>query len=115
MDITHLETGNATLEQEYLVRVQIPPEDTPRLLAAITRVTPLRYGRYACVAFCSTPGTLQFKALQGSKEGESQLYELPSQQVSFTVPADEEVLAAVIEAIYESHPYEEPVILVKPA
>jgi hypothetical protein len=33
------------------------------------------------------PRTLQFKALEGSKEGQSQLYELPSQQVSFTVPA----------------------------
>jgi hypothetical protein len=73
LDIINLETKNATLEQEFLVRVQVPPED------------------------------------------ESQLYELPSQEVSFTVPGDEETLAAVIEAIYESHPYEEQVILVQSA
>ena len=59
-------------------------------------------------------GTLQFKALQDSIEGGSELYQLPGQQVSFTFPAHEELLAALIEAIYESHPYEQPPILVQP-
>ena len=57
---------------------------------------------------------MQFKALQDSIEGQTDLYQLPSQQVSFTVPAHEELLAALIEAIFESHPYEQPVILVQP-
>ena len=56
---------------------------------------------------------MQFKALQDSIEGQTDLYQLPSQQVSFTIPVDEDTLAAVIEAIYESHPYEEPLILVQ--
>ena len=88
LDITQLETENATLQGEYLVRVQIPPEDTPRLLAAITQITPLRYGRCESVSFRSSPGTLQFKALEGSIEGHSELYQLPGQQVSFTLPGE---------------------------
>jgi len=116
LDIIQLDTQSATLQGENLVPMQIPPEDVPRVLTAITRVTSLRYGRYEGVAprkqrdttFRSSTGTLQFKPLAGSKEGETDLYQLPSDEISFTVPDDEEALAAVIEAIYESHPYEEP-------
>ena len=108
MDIIQLDTQSATLQGENLVRMEIPPEDVPRVLTAITRVTSLRYGRYEGVAFMSSTGTLQFKPLAGSKEGETDLYQLPSDEISFTVPDDEAELSAVIEAIYESHPYEEP-------
>ena len=114
MDITQLENESASIVGEYLVRVQIPPEDVTQVLDAITSVAPLTYGRYEQVAFRSKTGTLQFKPLEGSKPGQASLYQLPSDEISFTLPQDEQMLAAVIEAIFESHPYEEPVILIQP-
>jgi hypothetical protein len=56
-------------------------------------------------------GTTQFKPLAGSIEGETGLCQLPSDEVTYSAPGDEEALVAVIEAIFESHPYEEPLIL----
>jgi len=114
MDLAQLETENASIVAEYLVRVQIPPDDVTRVLAAITSIAPLRYGKYEQVAFRSNTGTLQFKPLEGSKPGETDLFQLPSDEISFTLPQDNQILAAVIEAIFESHPYEEPVILIQP-
>jgi hypothetical protein len=114
LDTTKLETESATIEGEYLVRVQIPPEDVSRVLAAITSVSPLRYGKYEQVAFRSNTGTLQFKPLEGSKPGATELIEVPCDEISITVPQDEGTISAVIEAIFESHPYEEPVIHIQP-
>ena len=114
MDITKLETESATIEGEYLVRVQIPPDDVSRVLEAITNVSRLRYGKYEQVAFRSSTGTLQFKPLEGAKEDATELIEVPCDEVSFTVPQGEGTIAAVIEAIFESHPYEEPVVLIQP-
>jgi hypothetical protein len=114
LDITQLENESASIVGEYLVRVQIPPEDVTQVLDAITSVAPLTYGRYEQVAFRSKTGTLQFKPLEGSKPGQTSLYQLPSDEISFTLPQDEQILAAVIETIFESHPYEEPVIMIQP-
>jgi hypothetical protein len=114
LDLTQLETESASIVAEYLVRVQIPPEDVSRVLAAITSIAPLRYGKYEHVAFRSNTGTLQFKPLEGSKPVETDLLQLPSDDISFTLPQDDQIVAAVIEAIFESHPYEEPVILIQP-
>jgi hypothetical protein len=114
LDITKIETESSAIEEEYLVRVQIPPDDVSRVLEAITGVSPLRYGRYEQVAFRSNTGTLQFKPLEGSKPSATELICLPCDEISFTVPQDEGTISAVIEAIFESHPYEEPVVLIQP-
>ena len=113
MDITHLETENAAIVDEYLVRVQIPPDDVSQVLAEITTVAPLRYGKYEQVVFRSNTGTLQFKPLHGSKPGETDLIQVPCIEVAFTAPKDDQLIASIIEAIFESHPYEEPVILIQ--
>jgi hypothetical protein len=114
LDITQLETENASLAEEYLVRVQIPPADVSRVLDAIIGVALLRYSKYEQVVFRSNTGTLQFKPREGSMPGEGVLEKLPSDEISFTLPHDDQLIAAVIEAIFESHPYEEPVILIQP-
>ncbi len=84
MEIAQLETESAIPQWEYLVRAQIRrkmshacwPPSLPCATAAM-RGSPRSCG-----------GTLQFKALEGSKEGESQLYELPSEEISISVPGD---------------------------
>lgn len=113
MDPKNLETENATIEEEYLVRVQIPTNDVTRVLKAIIAVSPLRYGNYEQVAFRYNAGTLQFKPLEGSKPIETDLIHIACDEISFTVPKSDEMMATVIETIYETHPYEEPVVLIQ--
>ena len=113
MDTKKLETESATIQEEYLVRVQIPADDVSKVLEAIISVFPLRYGNYEQVAFRYNAGTQQFKPLEGSKRGETELIHVLCDEISFTVPKHDETMAAVIEAIFESHPYEEPVILIQ--
>ncbi|MFQ5760909.1 MAG: hypothetical protein ACE5HM_08025 [Acidiferrobacterales bacterium] len=113
MDTRKLETESAMLEEQYLVRVQIPTNDVSRVLEAIINVCPLRYGNYEQVAFRYNAGTQQFKSLEASKLGETDLTYVPCDEISFTVPKSDRTITAVIEAIFESHPYEEPVILIQ--
>jgi hypothetical protein len=113
LDLRKLETENTTIEMGYLVRVQIPADDVSRVLESITQVSPLRYGNYEQVAFRYNAGTLQFKPLEGSQDGDIDLIHVACDEISFYLPKNEKMLAAVIEAIFESHPYEEPVILIQ--
>lgn len=99
------------LQKQCLFHVQIPVEDVSKVLEAIINITPLRYGNYEQVAFSYTAGIQQYKPLIGSKTGEAELIHIPCDEISFTVPKQDEV--AVIDAIYESHPHEEPVILIQ--
>ena len=113
MDTKKLETESATRQEEYLVRVQIPADDVSQVLEAIISVFPLRYGNYEQVAFRYNAGTQQFKPLEGSKRGETELIHVSCDEISFTVPKHDETIVAVIEAIFKNHPYEEPVILIQ--
>ena len=107
-----IETENARVKQEYLVRVQIPSNEVKAVLKAITKVCQLKYGNYEQVAFRYNSGTQQFKPLENSKSGATELILVACDELSFTVPKEEYLIKQVIEAIFESHPYEEPVILI---
>lgn len=113
MDSGQFETKSATIEHGYLVRAQIPTDDVSAVLDAIVEVASLRYGNYEQVAFRTNAGSQQFKPLEGSMPGETDLITISCDEISFTVPKNDEALTAVIEAIFESHPYEEPVILIQ--
>ena len=101
------------MRSECLFRVQIPVEDVSRVLDAIINVTPLRYGNYQQVAFRCRGGIQQYKPVDGSKTGEAELVYILCDEISFTVPKYDEMIIAVIDAILQSHPQEEPVILVQ--
>ena len=113
MDAKKLKTESATIKKECLFRVQIPADDVSKVLEAIINITPLRYGNYEQVAFRNRTGLQQYRPLDGSKTGEAELIHIPCDEISFTVPNHDEVITAVIEAIFESHPHEEPVILIQ--
>ncbi len=115
MDAGNLSTARATIVKESLFRVQIPADSVAKLLEAIINVTPLTYGNYEHVAFRYNTGTQQYKPLVGSKTGEAELTHIPCNEISFTVPKHDELITAVIDAIIESHPHEEPVILIQEA
>jgi len=113
MDTNKLKTESATIQKECLFRVQIPADDVSKVLEAIINITPLRYGNYEQVAFRYSTGIQQYRPLVGSKTGEAELIHIPCDEISFTVPKHDEVITVVIDAIFESHPHEEPVILIQ--
>ncbi len=99
--------------KESLFRVQIPAGDVSKVLEAVLNITPLRYGNYEQVAYRYCTGIQQYRPLAGSRAGESELIRDPCDEISFTVPGHDEVITGVIDAIVESHPHEEPVILIQ--
>lgn len=113
MDSRKLETKSATIQEECLFRVQIPADDVSQVLDAIIKVTPLKYGNYEQVTFRYRNGIQQYKPLVGSKMGVGEVIDIVSDEISFTVPKHDQTITAVIDAIFESHPYEEPVILIQ--
>lgn len=113
MDSKKLLTESSTIQDECLFRVQIPANDVSQVLQAIVSVTPLRYGNYEQVAFRCRGGIQQYKPLAGSKTGEAELVHILSDEVSFTIPKHDEIITAVIDAVFQSHPHEEPVILIQ--
>lgn len=113
MDQNKLTNKYSTVEAGCLIRVQIPPEDVNLVIEAIINVTPLSYGSYDQVLFKYNNGTLQFKPLESAIGGAEDLNQLPCDEISFYLPKNDALIASVIEAIFESHPYEEPVILIQ--
>jgi hypothetical protein len=102
------------LKRVYLMSVNIPHEDVTRVLDSLTSVVPLVYGKYDRVAFRSASGVEQFRPLAGSRAGaQEELSEYETVRVSFSIPQDPETLRKTIDAIRNSHPYEEPVINVQ--
>ncbi len=115
MNVKNLKPAGATTQKTCLFRVQIPAGYVDKVLEAIINITPLRYGNYEQVAFRYRTGTQQYKPLAGSKTGEAELIHIPCDEMSFTLPKHDELITAVIDAIFESHPHEEPVILIQEA
>ena len=112
MDVNKLETETATPEEVSLFRVQIPPDDVSKVVASIVKIDPLKYGNYEQVIFRHHTGTQQFRPLDGSRLGESELVHIPCDEISFVVPKHDETVRNVVEAIHDSHPHEEPVIII---
>ncbi|MCV6585913.1 MAG: hypothetical protein OIF47_10305 [Marinibacterium sp.] len=95
--------------------IQIPQPDVRRVLDAITATDPLRYGDYDQVSFETQSGQQRFRALgTGRNTATDSAVSVPCAELSVFLADDPERLDAVLRAIYDSHPYEEPVILIQP-
>lgn len=107
------ETPSAQVVSSYQVRVQIPPENVEEVLHAVLQVEPLEYGDYQKVAFRHRQGTQQFEPTANACSGKLGLIQVPCDEVSFVIPHNQETLSCVIEAVFDAHPYEEPVIQIQ--
>jgi hypothetical protein len=73
----------------------------------------LEYGKYDRVAYIDAEGMEQYRPLAGSKAGAQQtVTRTPSRVVTVSVVHDRAMLQKVVDAIYQAHPYEEPVIYI---
>ena len=110
----HLRT--CTLQRSWKVWVELADRDDERVRAAVTEAVGLEYGSYAGVAFESGSGRQFFRPVEGSRLGDTVgTVTMPARVLTFSVPAEPDVLARAIEAIRRTHSYEEPVIVVQEA
>ncbi|WP_376704286.1 hypothetical protein RQ479_04770 [Mesorhizobium sp. ISC25] len=110
------ETKSLRMELLLLVTFQAPAADVDRIMGAVVAIAPLRMGKYDSNAFQSADGIERYRPLEGAAAGaETELRRRPGTvEVSFELPDDQKLAARVVEAIYQVHSYQEPVIRIQP-
>ena len=110
------ETTSVRMELLLLVTFQAPAADVDRIMEAITAIAPLRMGKYDSNAYQSADGIERYRPLEGAAAGaETELRRRPGTlEVSFELPDDQRLAARVVEAIFQVHSYQEPVIRIQP-
>ena len=111
------DTVSVRMERHLTVSVQAPAEDVDRIMAQVCTIVPLAQGeRYDSNAYQSAAGVERYRPLEGAAAGpESEVRKRPGVvEVSFEVPDDQGLVERVVEAIFQVHSYQEPVIKLQP-
>ena len=84
-------------------------------MTQVTRLAPLAIGRYDSNVFQSAAGIEHYRPLEGAAAGaESEVRRRPGIfELSFQMPQDQALLGRVIEAVFQTHSYQEPLIVVR--
>jgi hypothetical protein len=109
-------TKSVRMERMLLLSVQAPEEDIDRLMDAVISITPLGMGSYDQNAYQSGAGIERYRPLEGAAAGpETELRKRPGTvEISFEIADDPALAERVIEAIFQAHSYQEPVIRATP-
>jgi len=115
MRLAAFETPSVRMESMLMLRFQAPPEDVERVMAAVGALTPLGVGQYDSNAYQSAGGTERYRPLAGAAAGpETEIRQRPGVvEVSFRLPRDSQLLELIVEAIFQTHSYQEPYIAVE--
>ena len=115
MPSQEFETISLRMAPYLLVTIQTPEADVARLMAEVTRLAPLTVGRYDRNVFQSAAGIEHYRPLDGAAAGaESEVRARPGiVELSFQLPKEQALLAQIVEAIFQTHSYQEPVIVVR--
>jgi hypothetical protein len=110
------ETRSVLMEHFTLLTFQAPEADVERIMVAVTSIIPLAMGAYDNNAWVSAPGIERYRPRQGAAAGEeSAVRQRPGVvEVSFELPTDRALTLSVVEAIFQVHSYQEPVIRLIP-
>ncbi len=116
MTLVPLTSDRFSTEDGVHVVVQVPEPSCQGLIDRILTETPLAWGDYDSVSFRTAPGTQQFRSTgAGRNPATAGVVEVPCVELSFFLPlGDDTHTARVVAAIYDAHPYEEPVIFLTP-
>lgn len=110
-----LHSSRFQTQRGVLVTVQTPEICAQSLVDAVLAAAPLSYGDYDQVAYRSASGEQQFRSLgTGRNAATREAVSVNCCEVRFFLAQDSDSLEAVMTALYDAHPYEEPVILVTP-
>lgn len=110
------ETKSVRMERLLQLRVFAPEEDADRIMAHVCEIVPLTQGeKYDSNAYQSAAGIERYRPLEGAAAGpETEVRKRPGViELSFELPDDQPVLEAVVEAVFQVHSYQEPVIKVQ--
>ena len=115
MDSRNLETHSLRMEPMVLLHMQAPIADVDRIMEAVVKIVPLTMGNYDSNAYQTGEGIERYRPLEGAAAGpETDLRKRPRiVEVSFELPNDQSVIEQVIETIFQTHSYQEPVIRVQ--
>ncbi|RWM84163.1 MAG: hypothetical protein EOR84_33420 [Mesorhizobium sp.] len=110
------ETKSLRMELLLLVTFQAPASDVDRIMEAVVAIAPLTMGKYDSNAYQSAHGTERYRPLEGAAAGaETELRRRHGTvEVSFELPDDQALAARIVEAIFQAHSYQEPVIRIQP-
>ncbi|KIC37320.1 hypothetical protein RA26_08545 [Leisingera sp. ANG-M7] len=110
-----MKTGRFIPEDGLRITVQVPETRVQRIVEAVLAVTALKYGDYDRVTFQSAAGVQSFRSLGSGRNAATEAaVQVPCMELTFFLARDDAGAEQVLEAIYASHPYEEPVIYVAP-
>lgn len=116
MKTPELKTGRFIPEDGLRVTVQVPETHVKRIVDAVLAVSALKYGDYDRVTFQTAAGTQSFRSLGSGRNAATEAaVEVPCVELSFFLGREDAGAAQVLESVYASHPYEEPVIYVAPS
>lgn len=106
------ETTSVSMVPLQLLTFQAPAEDVERIMAAVIAITPLAMGAYDGNAYQSASGVERYRPLEGAAAGaESDIRRRPGVvEVCFELPQGQDLAQRVVEAIFQAHSYQEPVI-----
>lgn len=106
------ETHSVRMQRMLLLTFHAPVEDIDRIMEAVIDITPLKMGSYGSNAYQSATGIERYRTLEGAAAGpETELRKRPGVvTVSLELPDNQQLAGRVIEAIFHSHSYQEPVI-----
>ncbi|QEX16990.1 hypothetical protein FRZ44_22860 [Hypericibacter terrae] len=112
MSAKGFETKAVRMEPMLLLTLQAPADDVDRIMAAVTRIAPLVMGKYDSNAYQSGGGIEWYRPLEGAVAGaETEVRKRPGTvELSFELPPDQALVDRVIETIFQTHSYQEPVI-----
>jgi hypothetical protein len=113
MTLPDLITQRFIPEHGFRIALQVPQTHTQIILDTIMQITSFKYGDYDQVSFTTSVGTQQFRSLGSGRNAPTQsVVSVPCVELSVFVEKDDTLLARVIDAVYNAHPYEEPVIFI---
>ena len=110
------ETESVRMERVLEVSVFAPEADADRIMARVCEIAPLAQGEsYDSNAQQSAPGIERYRPLEGAAAGpETGVRKRPGiVALNCELPDDQALLEEVVEAVFQVHSYQEPVIKVQ--
>ncbi|MEM7506811.1 MAG: hypothetical protein AAF415_08690 [Pseudomonadota bacterium] len=117
MDIQAFETRSVRMDRVLMIEIYAPEEDVDRIAASVTAIDPLAQGNhYDSNIFQTAPGVEWYRPREGAAAGpERDMRKRPGVvKLVFEIAEDHAKLHQIIEAVYQIHSYQEPVIRVRP-
>jgi hypothetical protein len=110
-----LETKSVRMKRMYLLAFQVPAEDVDRIMGEVVKIVPLAMGCYDRNFYQSGSGIERYRPLEGAAAGaETEVRKRTGTvEVSFEIPDHRQLVEQVVETIFATHSYQEPVIRVQ--